>query len=159
MGPIIRSSQDSLDTLNGSGKCGSASQQVLGQQDRCGVGPRQPLPGISPWAKQNYVDNTFTEQASVVRFIEDNWGLTRIGNGSADATSGTLMNAFDFNQSYGHAPAIILNDTTGEIRASRRRRSRARSESEATVCRSSAGPPAGPTCRRCCGPGSTAATG
>ncbi len=115
MGPIVRSSQDTLDTLNGASKCGSASQQVLGQQDRCGVGPRQPLLVISPWAKQNYVDNTFTEQASIVRFIENNWGLDGIGGGSADATAGTLMNAFDFNQSYGHAPAIILNDTTGEI--------------------------------------------
>jgi phospholipase C len=115
MGPIVRSSEDSLDTLNGAGKCGSPSQQVLGQEDRCGVGPRQPLLVISPWAKQNYVDNTFTEQASIPRFIEDNWGLDRIGNGSADATAGTLMNAFDFDQSYGHAPAIILNDTTGEV--------------------------------------------
>jgi phospholipase C len=115
MGPIVRSSEDTLDTLNGAGKCGSASQQVLGQEDRCGVGPRQPLLVISPWAKQNYVDNTFTEQASIPRFIETNWGLDGIGNGAADASAGTLMNAFDFNQGYGHAPAIILNDTTGEV--------------------------------------------
>jgi phospholipase C len=115
MGPIVRASQDALDTLNGPGKCGSASQVVMGQQDRCGVGPRQPLLVISPWAKQNYVDNTFTEQASIVRFIEDNWGLDRIGGGAADAAAETLMNAFDFNQSYGHAPAVILNDTTGEV--------------------------------------------
>ena len=42
-------------------------------------------------------------------------GPDPIGGGSADASAGTLDNAFDFNQSYGHAPAIILNDTTGEI--------------------------------------------
>ena len=114
MGPIIRQSQDAADTLNGPGKCGSSSTPPA-QNDKCGVGPRQPLLVISPWAKQNYVDNTFTEQASIVRFIEDNWGLTRIGNGSADASAGTLANAFDFDQKYGHAPAVILNDTTGEV--------------------------------------------
>jgi Phosphoesterase family len=70
---------------------------------------------ISPWAKQNYVDNTFSEQASIPKFIEDNWSLGRIGGESADAASGTLDNAFDFNQSYGHAPAIILDPTTGEV--------------------------------------------
>ena len=116
MGPIIRQSSDVLDTLTGPGHCGMPNTSAPGfQNDRCGVGPRIPLLVISPWAKQNYVDNTFTEQASIVRFIEDNWGLTRIGNQSADASAGTLMNAFDFNQSYGHAPAVILNDTTGEV--------------------------------------------
>jgi cytoskeletal protein RodZ len=61
------------------------------------------------------VDNTFAEQASIPKFIEDNWNLGRIGGESADAASGTLLNAFNFNQSYGHAPAIILDPTSGEI--------------------------------------------
>ena len=90
-------------------------RRIQTTQGRCGVGPRLPLLVISPWAKQNYVDSTFTEQASIPRFIEDNWELSRIGNGSADASAGSLENMFDFNQSYGHAPAVILNDTTGEI--------------------------------------------
>ena len=115
MGPIIRGSQEPQDTLNGTGVCGSTSISDTTTQDRCGVGPRTPLLVISPWAKQNFVDNTFTEQASIPKFIEDNWNLGRIGGESADAAAGTLMNAFNFNQSYGHAPAIIMNDTTGEI--------------------------------------------
>jgi phospholipase C len=114
MGPIIRPSEDAADTLDGAGKCGSSATPPA-QNDRCGVGPRTPLLVISPWAKQNYVDNTFTEQASILQFIEDNWNLGRIGNESADASAGTLDNAFDFNQKYGHAPAIIMNDNTGEI--------------------------------------------
>jgi phospholipase C len=114
MGPIIRQSQDTADTLNGPGKCGSAAKPPT-QNDRCGVGPRQPLLVISPWAKQNFVDNTFTEQASIPRFIEDNWGLGRIGNESADASAGNLDNAFDFNQKFGHAPAVILDENTGEV--------------------------------------------
>ena len=41
--------------------------------------------------------------------------LGRIGNGSADSAAGNLDNAFDFNQKFGHAPAIILDDNTGEV--------------------------------------------
>jgi Phosphoesterase family len=37
---------------------------------------------ISPWAKHNYIDHTVTEQASILRFIEDNWGLDRIDDGT-----------------------------------------------------------------------------
>ena len=103
------------DTLNGAGKCGSPTITACDHGDRCGVGPRTPLLVISPWAKQNYVDNTFTDQASIPQFIEDNWNLGRIGGESADAAAGTLDNAFDFNQSYGHAPAIIMDPNTGEI--------------------------------------------
>ena len=114
MGPIIRQSQDTADNLNAPGKCGSAATPPA-QNDRCGVGPRQPLLVISPWAKQNFVDNTFTDQASILRFIEDNWSLGRIGNGSADSAAGNLENAFDFNQKFGHAPAVILDDNTGEV--------------------------------------------
>jgi phospholipase C len=117
MGPIIRGSQDAADTLNGPGKCGSTTITATdgSTTDRCGVGPRAPLLVISPWAKQNYVDNSFTEQASIPKFIEDNWSLGRIGSESADAAAGSLMNAFDFDQRYGHAPAIIMNPDTGEI--------------------------------------------
>ena len=70
---------------------------------------------ISPYAKQNFVDNTFTEQASIPQFIENNWDLGQIGNRSADAAAGTLNNAFDFAKNASRAPAIILNDVTGEV--------------------------------------------
>ena len=115
MGPIIRGSQTASDTLNGTGKCGSTGISDTTTQGRCGVGPRLPLLVISPWAKQNYVDNTFSEQASIPKFIEDNWSLGRIGGESADAAAGSLDNAFNFDQSYGHAPAVILDPTTGEV--------------------------------------------
>jgi phospholipase C len=113
-GPIVRPSEDTIDSLNGPGKCGVASTPPA-QNDRCGVGPRMPLLVISPWARSNYVDNTFTEQASITQFIEDNWNLGQIGNGSADATAGTLENMFDFNPNDQRSPAVIMNDTTGEI--------------------------------------------
>ncbi len=114
MGPIIRQSMDANDTLTGPGQCGSLTMPPA-QNDRCGVGPRTPMLVISPYARQNFVDNTFTEQASIPKFIEDNWSLGRIGNESADASAGTLMNAFDFSPNATLAPAIIMNPNTGEI--------------------------------------------
>jgi phospholipase C len=84
------------------------------------LGPRQPLLVISPWAKQNFVDNTLTDQSSVVRFIEDNFlGSQRIGQGSADANAGPLTNMFDFSQRTGQAPALLLDPSSGEPNASR----------------------------------------
>ncbi len=51
MGPIINQSQTPLDALTGTGFCGTNPAKVPdGQQARCGVGPRQPLLVISPYA-------------------------------------------------------------------------------------------------------------
>ncbi|MFL5862346.1 MAG: hypothetical protein ACJ780_16495 [Solirubrobacteraceae bacterium] len=67
----------------------------------------------SPFAKRNYVDNTFTDQSSIVRFIEDNWlGGSRIGNGSADADAGTLANMFDWRSREGRR--LFLDPSTGQ---------------------------------------------
>jgi len=119
LGPVISQSQTSLDTLTDTGACGTNASKVpttdsgTPEQARCGVGPRLPLLVISPFAKRNYVDNTFTDQTSVVRFIEDNWlGGARIGNGSADATAGSLDNMFDWNGA-GDRP-LFLDPSTGE---------------------------------------------
>jgi phospholipase C len=113
MGPITTQSQTPLDTLTGTG-CGTNPTKVpSGQQARCGVGPRQPLLVISPYAKTNYVDNTFTDQSSVVRFIEDNWlGGNRIGNGSTDAMAGALNNMFNWTAPSGSR--LYLDPQTGE---------------------------------------------
>jgi phospholipase C len=77
------------------------------------VGPRQPLLVISPFAKRNFVDGTFNEQSSVVRFIEDNWlSGERIGSGSVDAQAGELNNMFQF--SHPGDQKLILDPTTGQ---------------------------------------------
>ncbi len=119
MGPIVRGSQSASDSLTGAGMCGTPAQipvvNGVQQNDRCGVGPRTPLLVISPWARSNFVDHTFTEQASITQFIEQNWGLGQIGGGSADATAGTLDNMFDFNGNDPRSPAVILNDQNGEV--------------------------------------------
>src|SRR5215469_6733796 len=117
LGPITSASQTSLDTLTGAGTCGTQPVAVnsAGQpeQGKCGVGVRVPLLVVSPWSKTNFVDNTFTDQSSVVKFIEQNWKLPALGNGAADASAGSLMSMFNFSNQQGNAP-LFLNPTTGE---------------------------------------------
>jgi len=80
---------------------------------RCGPGTRIPLLVISPWAKSNFVSDTSASQASVVRFIEDNWlGGERVGSGSFDAIAGPITGMFDF--SHPNASPLILDVSTGE---------------------------------------------
>ncbi len=96
MPPIVRHSNTEEDALTGPGQCGDSP--ALMSPGRCGFGPRVPLLIISPYAKPNYVDHTLTDQSSILRFIEDNWYLGRIGDGSADEFAGTLLNMFDFGK-------------------------------------------------------------
>lgn len=111
LGPIVNQSAVSDDTLAGPGSCGSAKTNTQGQ---CGYGPRLPLLVISPYSKQNYVDHTVTDQSSILRFIEDNWNLGRIGGNSSDVKAGTLNGLFDFDDSK-RAPKLILDDSTGIV--------------------------------------------
>jgi phospholipase C len=53
-----------------------------------------------------------TQQGSVVRFIEDNWGLGRI-DGSTDRIAGSLEPMFDFH-SHRLNQKLILDPVTGE---------------------------------------------
>jgi phospholipase C len=76
-------------------------------------GPRLPLLVISPWAKRNFVAHNLTDQSSVIRFIEDNWGLPRI-SGSFDAIAGTLNVMFNFDHGSGHARKLFLDPVTGQ---------------------------------------------
>ena len=77
------------------------------------MGVRVPLLVASPWSKSNFVDNTFTDQSSVVKFIEQNWKLPALGNGAADASAGSLMSMFDFGRDQRNSP-LFLNPKTGE---------------------------------------------
>jgi phospholipase C len=117
MGPIVNQSNVSDDQLLGPGNCGSPkANDVSGgtQNGRCGYGPRLPLLVVSPWAKRNYVDHRVTDQSSVIRFIEDNWGLGRIGNGSTDAIAGTVNGFFDFRGD-NEGRRLILDPSTGMV--------------------------------------------
>lgn len=80
---------------------------------KAGYGPRLPLLVVSPYAKTNFVDHTLTDQASILKFIEDNWKLGSIGGASLDAKAGSLNNMFDFKKGPS-TQRLFLNETTGE---------------------------------------------
>ena len=87
-------------------------------QGRCGYGPRLPLLVISPWANKNYVDNTVTDQASVLRFIEDTFlASKRLGGGSFDSVAGSINNMFNFSNGavIPNPNVVLLNPTTGVV--------------------------------------------
>jgi phospholipase C len=122
-GPITNGSFSTADALSGTNACGiagttpvlpgpnSGGRPVNG---RCGPGPRTPLMVISPWAKANFVDHTFTIQTSITRFIEDNWSLGRLGGGSFDSLAGPIDAMFNFNPPNPPNPTtLILSPTTG----------------------------------------------
>jgi phospholipase C len=112
MPPIISQSNDpKYDRLIGnSGLCGHAPTGAY--QDRCGYGARLPMLILSPYAKVNHVDHSITDQSSILRFIEDNWGLGRIGKQSFDVKAGSIMNMFDFTTSH-PAKKLFLNPLIG----------------------------------------------
>lgn len=83
-----------------------------GIQGRMGYGPRLPLMVISPYSKKNYIDHTVTDQSSVLRFIEDNWSLGRIGGGSFDSIAGSIEGMFDFTDAP-NDQRLLLNPDTG----------------------------------------------
>lgn len=84
--------------------------------DFFGDGTRIPFIAVSPFSKKGFVDHTYYDHASVLKFIEANWGLPAISTRSRDnlpnpihqaagryrylptngAAIGDLMNLFDF---------------------------------------------------------------
>ncbi len=138
--PVNPSSDSAYDFLNrGTSSQGSAcgtagSGNALsggplgGFPDRCGPGPRQPLLVVSPWAKQNYIDHAFTDQTSILKFIQENWGTGGLGNGAFESLSGLkqdgsqagvetgdLMGLFNFDPAAPRAQATLIDDQTGQV--------------------------------------------
>jgi phospholipase C len=58
-----------MDALNGPGACGTANH---------------PPRGGDAARRTNYVDNTVTDQSSILRFVEDNWKTGRISDGAGE---------------------------------------------------------------------------
>jgi len=79
-----------------------------------GDGPRVPLLVVSPYTRQGYVDHTYYDHVSILKFIEENWHLQPLSKRSLDnlpnpklnddnpykptngLTIGDLMRLFDF---------------------------------------------------------------
>ena len=49
-----------------------------------GDGPRVPMMVVSPYARQGFVDHTYTDHVSILKFIEANWGLKPLTSYSED---------------------------------------------------------------------------
>jgi phospholipase C len=108
------------DALNGAGICGvigttePAGVNGMPVHGRCGPGTRQPFMVISPYAKKNYVSHVLITQASIPQFIEDNWLKgERLGGGSFDATTGSIVDMFNFNKA--NSTELILDPTFGTV--------------------------------------------
>jgi phospholipase C len=120
MGPIMNQSTGTADALTGPNACGTAATSLPGLNPanahalgRCGYGPRQPLLVISPWARQNFVDHSVTDQTSIIRFIEDNWlNGQRIGQGSFDGIANFISQMFNFRQ-IRNKGVLFLDPSTG----------------------------------------------
>ena len=127
MPPKNASYDPTADQVNGPGLCGRGANtqpQPNGLNGkpvngRCGPGTRVPLILVSPYAKTNYVSHDYTTQASVVRFIEDNWlQHKRLGGGSFDDNAGSIAGLFDFDHDHGRdvrPVALFLDPVSGTI--------------------------------------------
>jgi phospholipase C len=121
LAPLVNQSTGLADALTGTNACGTGGLSLPGIDPgnphalgRCGYGMRQPLLVISPWAKENFVDHTTTDQTSVIHFIEDNWlSGQRIGQGSFDGIASSISQMFDFKVHRTDGD-LLLNPKTGE---------------------------------------------
>jgi len=94
--------------------------------DFFGDGTRIPLIIVSPYARDGYVDHTYYDHVSILKFIERNWGLQPLSARSRDnlpnpvqrsgsyqpsngPAIGDLMGAFDFRHFRGDAPFITVS--------------------------------------------------
>jgi len=81
--------------------------------EHCRYGQRLLLLIISQYAKVNFVDHQFTDQTSIIRFIEEDWNLAQIGNQSFDSKARSIANMFDFTSNRNLAHKLFLDSTTG----------------------------------------------
>ncbi len=65
------------------------------QLDFFGDGTRIPMIIVSPWTKGGHVSHTYSDHASVPKFIEANWGLPTISGRSRDNMPNPIANAKD----------------------------------------------------------------
>lgn len=89
-----------------------------------GDGPRVPLMVVSPYARHGYIDHTYYDHASILKFIEHNWHLSPLSRRSLDnlpnpkagadnpyvptnsPAIGDLMNFFDFSHPRTDTPLL-----------------------------------------------------
>jgi acid phosphatase len=81
-----------ITTDEGGGFYDSGYIQIL---DFFGDGTRIPLLAVSPFAQKGYVDHTYYDHVSILKFIERNWHLQPLSERSRDRLPNPVMNAVD----------------------------------------------------------------
>jgi phospholipase C len=64
--------------------------------DKYGYGLRVPALLVSPYAKHGFTDHTTLDFTSILKFIEQNWGLAPLA--SRDARAASIASGFDFSK-------------------------------------------------------------
>ncbi|MGA7671614.1 MAG: alkaline phosphatase family protein [Nitrolancea sp.] len=80
------------------------------QVDANGLGFRVPALLVSPYAKQGFIDHTQLDFTSILKFIEQNYGLQPLA--TRDASANDLSSAFDFRQAPRAANLISMQRDT-----------------------------------------------
>ena len=86
------------------------------QLDFKGLGIRVPCIIISPYVRRGYVIHTQYEFGSVLKFVEQTYGLPALGSvakGYSDARATSMLDAFDFTKNpraYRRIPAPVFPD-------------------------------------------------
>jgi phospholipase C len=86
--------------------------------DRFGYGFRAPALLVSAYSKRGYVSHKTLDFTSILRFIEDNWGLRSLS--SRDRRANSIADAFDF--AAGPREAVFLGRERGVVAAKEPRR-------------------------------------
>lgn len=81
--------------------------------DNMGPGFRTPLIVVSPYAKHGYVSHQVYETASLLTFMEKNFGLSNLGE--RDAAANGLSDCFDYSQTVAPYAAIETKVTADTI--------------------------------------------
>ena len=66
------------------------------QVDSYGYGFRVPCLIIAPYAKQGYIDSTVNDHTSILKFVEEQYGLTSLS--TRDQAANGMQEAFDFSK-------------------------------------------------------------
>ena len=81
------------------------------QVDDYGYGFRVPALLVSAYARRGYIDSTELDYTSILKFIEENWGLEPLAE--RDATANSIVSAFDFSQTP-PAPVFVTPERGAE---------------------------------------------
>jgi phospholipase C len=120
---------DIIDDNGEPGRNFSLARQRTANPNGSYDGTRIPIIAVSPYAKTGFVDHTYYDHASILKFIERNWGVKPLSPRSRDNLSnpvqppgqyapingpaiGDLWNLFNFGRFRPNAPKItpIVSD-------------------------------------------------